>query len=114
MKTYRLKLFTDSVIKLAIIVILMIAASTKLEYGFYVLLRWLVMTASVYFIYKSYKKKQIGFVILFVVIAILFNPFDKIWFHRATWQLIDYFIAIIFTLTIIYDWLIDKNKQLDE
>jgi hypothetical protein len=105
MKSYKTGLIIDSLVKLGLIAVLIIAATTKQEYSYYTFLRWLVLTTSIYFAYKTFDNKQIGLVIYFVATAILFNPFNKFWFQKDTWHLIDFIVAGITTATIIFDWL---------
>ena len=107
MKNYNLVI--DSLVKLFAIALLIIAVATSQEYSYYTFLRWTVMIISVYFIYKSYNNKQIGLVIFYIATALLFNPFKKVWFQRDTWQMIDILIAIIFLVTLIFDW--KKNEK---
>jgi hypothetical protein len=109
MKSYKTGLIIDSLVKLGVVAALIIAATTKQEYSYYTFLRWLVMTTSIYFAYKTFDKKQIGHVIYFVATGILFNPFQKFWFQKDTWHLIDYIVAGITTATIIFDW-VQKSK----
>ncbi len=94
----------DSILKLGLVTILLVAAATKQQYSYYLFVRWAVSTIAIYFTYKSTKKHQIGLTIFFVMIAILFNPFKIFSFQKATWQLIDYILSSIFLLTIYFDW----------
>ena len=109
MKNSKFSLSIDTAIKLCIAVALIIAAATKQQYSYYNFLRWLVMISFVYFGYKSYRQKQFGLLIYFGIVAILFIPFQKFWFQKQTWHLIDYLIAGITTLTIIYDWFLQSK-----
>ena len=104
MKNSKFKLSLDTVVKLSVIVALIVGAATKQQYSFYNFLRWLVMIPFIYFCYNSYAQKQFGLLIYFGLISILFNPFQKFWFQKQTWHLIDYLVAGITALTIIYDW----------
>ena len=99
----------NSIIKLAIVFLLVVAASTKQEYGFYTILRWCVAGAYCFFAYQSYIKKHLGLVFYFVIVAILFNPLKKVWLGRDTWQIVDYVIAAITTFTIVLDWVGKKE-----
>ena len=104
MENSKFILSIDTAIKLSIAVSLIVAAATKQQYSYYNFIRWVVMISFVYFGYKSYTQKQFGLLIYFGIVAIMFNPFQKFWFQKQTWHLIDYLIAAITTLTIIYDW----------
>src|SRR6266542_2310773 len=94
----------DTIIKLGIISILIIAAATRQQYSYYTFVRWAVLATSLYFAYATYNKKQIGLVIYFTCIAILFNPFKPFWFQKEKWHLIDYLVAAITAVSLIFDW----------
>ncbi len=92
----------DTIIKIGVVIILVLAAATRQEYSYYKFVRWAVFGTSVYFAYAAFHKKQNGLAIYFVCIALLFNPFKPIWFQRDTWHIIDYLVAAITGLSIFY------------
>lgn len=94
----------DTILKLGVIAVLIVAAATKQQFSFYTFVRWVVLASFVYFAYKSYIAKQIGLLIYFSLIALLFNPFKPLWFQKETWHLIDYLIAAITSAVVILDW----------
>ena len=104
MKNININNVINSIIKIVIIILLILGASTKQEFGFYNLLRWCVAGTYCYFAYQSYLKKHIGLVIYFVIVAILFNPFKKVWLGRDMWHIVDYVVALITAITIVIDW----------
>lgn len=106
-----MNLIIDSIIKIGVIIVLIIGASTKQEYSYYTFLRWLVMVSAIYFSYKAFSSKQIGLLILFLSLAILFNPFQKFWFQKSTWALIDYIVSFILITIIAYDILITRRQH---
>ncbi len=101
----------QTLIKIGVVTVLIIAASTKQQYGFYNFVRWAVMIPSFYFTYVSFSKKQIGLVIYFLFTGIIFNPFSKFWFQKHTWHIVDYLTAGIFILSIIFDWMTFNNEN---
>lgn len=94
----------DAVIKAVVVIVLIIAAATNQEYSYYTFTRWLVMSVSIYFAYKSLIHKQTGLLIFYIITALIFNPFYKVWFQKLTWHLIDYLLAAIFLIIIIFEW----------
>ncbi len=110
MKNINIEQASSLALKLLVVAALIIGASTDREYSYYILLRWLVMVTFIYFGYKNYKKRNFGFLIFSIATALLFNPFIKFWFQKATWHLIDYVIASFIFVTIIFDWKIWKVK----
>jgi hypothetical protein len=101
----------DTIIKIGVVAILIIAAATIQQYSFYNFVRWTVLTASIYFSYKTFSQKQVGLTIFFAILAILFNPFKQFSFQKETWHLIDYLVSVIILVTIYFDWTQYKNKQ---
>lgn len=100
----------DTIIKLGVVAILIIAATTTQQYSYYTFVRWVVLTSSIYFAYTTFKQQRTGLVIYFVMVAILFNPFKPFWFQRETWHLIDYIVSAITLSTIYFDWTKDKKS----
>ena len=111
MKNSKFSLSVDTIIKTCVIIALIIASATKQQYSYYNFLRWLVMVTFIYFCYKVYSQKRFGLLIYFGTVAVLFNPFHKFWFQKQTWHLLDYLIAAITTLTIIYDLFIYTKSK---
>jgi len=100
----------DTIIKIGVVAILIVAATTKQQYSYYSFVRWAVLTASIYLAYKTFSQKQIGLTIFFAILAILFNPFKQFSFQKETWHLIDYLVSAIILVTIYFDWTQYKNK----
>ncbi len=100
----------DTIIKLGVIAVLIIAAATRQQYGYYIFVRWTAFGTSIYFAYAAYNKKQIGLVIYFSCIVILFNPFKLFWFQKETWHLIDYLVATITAVSLFFDWKINYKS----
>jgi len=115
MKNQKLVLVIDTLIKLVVIIALIIAIETKQQISYFTFLRWLVMATFIYFAYKAYDKKQIGLLIYFGIVAVLFNPVHKFWFQKETWHLINYLVAIITLGNLIFDWTQkEKNKEVNK
>jgi len=104
MKNFKISFYIDVFIKLIVIIALIIAATTKQQYSYFTFLRWLVMLTFIYFTYKSYQQQQIGLLIFYLGVAIIFNPFQKFWFQKETWHVIDWIVAIFNLLLIFFEW----------
>jgi hypothetical protein len=99
----------DTLLKLGVIATLVIAATTKQQFSYYNFIRWVLLASSLYFAYKAFDRKQIGLVIYFSIVALLFNPFKPFWFQKETWHLIDWSVSIITFITIYFDWITKGN-----
>lgn len=71
-------------------------------YGHYDILRWVVTITAVYSAYLAYDKKDTIWVAVFVIIAILFNPIEHIYFRYSTWQIIEIAAAAAFAISIYF------------
>lgn len=66
------------------------------DYGFYTFTRLIITTLSGLIIYKQYKiNPQSLWLVVFGIIALLFNPFVIISFEQETWQIIDFITVIV-------------------
>lgn len=69
----------------------------KMPYGFYTLVRFLAMAAFAYLAYLAYleyKSKNMDRMVIFIVLAVLFQPFAKIALGRLVWNIVDVAVAI--------------------
>jgi len=85
-------------------------ALDKHTYDFYILLRWIVCIVSVYSAYLVYKsEKNYGWVWLFSIIAIFFNPIFPVHLSKYTWAIIDVITAIFMIISVIF--FIYRNRK---
>lgn len=86
-------------------------AGENLDYGFYQLLRFAVTILSSWNAVKVYKENQQSFwLVVFIAIAILFNPVIKITFEREIWQTID--SVTLGAFICYYGYSVTTKKQL--
>src|SRR5262245_2300617 len=71
----------------------------KRGYNFYVVLRFVVCLGSVYIAYSWRRTWFIS--LIFVAVAVLFNPFTPFRFDKATWSDIDFWAAVFFAFTAV-------------
>ena len=73
---------------------LLLLCLLNMPYGFYTLVRFLVMAAFAYLAYLEYKGKNTDRMVVFIVLAILFQPFAKVALGRIVWNIVDVAVAI--------------------
>jgi len=95
----------DLLIKIALSLLLMICLF-KMPYEYYELVRFLSLLGFSFLAFFSYKAKQNNLTILYIGLAILFQPIVKIYLGRLIWNIIDV-LTVIFLITTIF---IKKNK----
>lgn len=89
-KSDRRKLQTGLYIGMAIALIL---CPFSMPYGYYQLVRFIAMAVFSYLAFCEYKDGATDRMILFIVLAILFQPFAKIAIGRVLWNIIDVIVA---------------------
>ena len=89
-KNDRKKLERGLYIGLAIALILCLF---PMPYGFYQFVRFAAMAIFAYLAYCEYKNSHVDRMILFIVLAILFQPFAKIALGRVLWNIVDVIVA---------------------
>ena len=66
----------------------------KMPYGFYEFVRFAAMAAFAYLAYKEYDNKgSKDKMILFIVLAVLFQPYFKLSHSRVIWNIVDVVVA---------------------
>lgn len=63
----------------------LLLAVLPLEYAFYGLIRWVVFASAIWLVSVSLKQKEHGYLIAYVVIAVLWNPLVPFGFTREQW-----------------------------
>ncbi len=77
-----------------------------MPYGYYTLVRFVSMILFGCMAYSFYKEEKIPLCILFVALALLFQPFIKVALGRTMWNVIDVILAVALFLLWYYN-----NKQ---
>lgn len=92
--------------------VLLLLAILPWSDGYYVFLRWVVFIVSGFLVYLAHNLKKPSRVVLFTLIAILFNPFIPIHFDQGTWIIIDFIVAILFLIS-VFEFAVEKlmNKK---
>lgn len=73
--------------------ILLLLCLLPMPYGYYQGVRLAAMLFFAYMAYNGYKKHSIERMIIFIVLAIIFQPFIKVYLGRGLWNIIDVIAA---------------------
>ena len=76
--------------------VLLLAALADWPYGYYQFLRWAVCAAAAFCAWRALQDGRTTWLIGFVGLALLFNPFHTIHLRRSEWALIDALAALAF------------------
>ena len=72
-----------------LVALVLLGSFGQWPYAYYQFLRWVVAGAAAYMAYKTYESDRKGWVLVFGLVAILFNPIAPFYLQRETWQLFD-------------------------
>ena len=78
--------------------LLLVIAVLPLPYGYYMLLRLLITASAAYVAYKNFNKEIPVWGIVFVIVALLFNPLYVVHFDKTLWVIIDILVASLFII----------------
>lgn len=82
----------QSLIKI-VLAILLLLCLLDMPYGFYQLIRFIALVGFGILAYQTYKKKKMEEMILYGVLALLFQPFFKISLGRDLWNTVDVIVG---------------------
>ncbi|MFH1346800.1 MAG: DUF6804 family protein [Spirochaetota bacterium] len=81
-------------------ILFLLGALGSWPYGYYQLLRWVILGAGAYTAYLAYSNGKNLWAWIFGAIAVLFNPIIPFYFSKDTWQSIDVIVTIIFFISL--------------
>lgn len=84
---------------------LLLAVPSIWPYGYYQLLRWVVSVSGLFNAHNTYKRKQNGWTVIMILVAIVFNPISPLAFEKGVWVIVDIVVAIIMFV------FLSKNKN---
>ena len=90
---------TENIIKI-ILAVLFFLCLADMPYGFFQLVRFAALVGFALLAYSANEKKQGGEVIVYIALAILFQPLFKIALGRTIWNILDVIIGIGLLLSI--------------
>ena len=85
-------------------------AIADLPYDYYTFLRWIVCAGCIYSAYVSTRIEKRFWIIIFALIALLFNPIAPIFLDKTIWVVIDIVAAILFIASLF----LMRKKETDK
>ena len=98
----------DKIIKILLALLLFICLA-DMPYGYYQLVRFAGLIGFSILAYKAYEHNKKIEMIIFVGLALLFQPFFKISIGREIWNIVDVIVGVGLLLSIFI-----KNKFINE
>lgn len=82
--------------------ILLLLCLLDMPYGFYQLVRFMALVVFGFLAFDANQRKQNLFVIIYGVLALLFQPFFKIALGRDLWNIVDVVVAIFLIVSLLF------------
>jgi len=79
---------------------MLFGAIAEWPYGYYTILRWITCITSILMVLQAFEKNINWAKVIFIIIAILFNPLAPIYLSRNIWIPLDIVTAILFIFAI--------------
>lgn len=85
----------DKIIKIVLAVLLLLCLA-KMPYGYYVLVRFIAFIGFVILAFMTYQKRnEIDIeILLYIALALLFQPFAKVALGRTLWNVVDVVVGV--------------------
>ncbi len=96
---------SENLIKIVLSVLFLLCL-IDMPYGFYQLIRFIALIGFGVLAYQSYQKERQTEFVIYLILAVLFQPIFKIYLGRTIWNIIDVVVAIGLLFSIVNN----KNK----
>jgi hypothetical protein len=90
----------NNIIKI-ILSLLLFFCLADMPYSYYQFVRFASCIAFVYFAYQANEKEEKATTIIYIVLAILFQPFLKISLGRELWNIVDVIVGLGLLISLI-------------
>jgi hypothetical protein len=77
-------------------VTLLIAVIPVWPYFFYQALKLVIFGAAAHSVYLYHKEKNVKWMMIMIIVAIVFNPINPLYFGHFLWSIVDIVVAMIF------------------
>jgi hypothetical protein len=98
----------EKIVKIGLAVLLFICL-LDMPYGYYQFVRVAATCVFVLFAIQSYILKSNAMILIYVILAILFQPFEKIALGREVWNVMDVIVGVGLLLSIGHEVSSDKK-----
>ena len=98
----------EKIVKIGLAVLLFFCL-LDMPYGYYQFVRVAATCVFVLFTIQSYVLKSNAMILIYVILAILFQPFEKIALGREVWNVMDVIVGVGLLLSIGHEVSLDKK-----
>ena len=94
----------DKIIKVVLAVLLLLCLA-KMPYGYYTLVRFIAFIGFVILAFNAYQRdnKWSVQILLYIALALLFQPFAKVALGRTLWNVVDVVVGVGLVVSLFLD-----------
>ena len=85
-----------------VLAILLLLCLLKLPYGYYQLVRFLALVGFGFLAYQAHQQENLTGAFIYVVLALLFQPFFKVALGREIWNIVDVVVGAGLLISLFY------------
>jgi hypothetical protein len=89
-----------SILAKLIAAVMLFVAVGRHAYDYYLLVRWITCGIAAFAAFQATEIKKIGWLWIFVIVALVFNPIAPLHLKRETWAFVDAAAAVLILLSI--------------
>jgi hypothetical protein len=97
----------SKIVKIGLAVILLLCL-LDWPYGYYQFVRFASTAGFVFLAVDAYRKQNTGMLIAYILLVLLFQPFEKIALGRTLWNIVDVVVAIGLIISVFSERKEDK------
>lgn len=94
----------------SILVILLLLCLTDMPYAYYEITRFIACIGFGIFSFQCFQTERQIEGIIFIVLIVLFQPFEKLALGRALWNILDVLVSIFLIVSIFLDTKINQKN----
>ena len=87
---------------------MLFGALGRRQFGYYTLLRWVVCGVSAYAAFRAAELGKTGWIWIFAIVALFFNPLIPVQLKRDIWAFVDVAVAVLLLVSITT---VDRHAQ---
>ena len=90
-----------NVLTIVAIIFLLLPIMQKWPFAYHTLIRLEIFIASIYLVFLAMQAGQFGWMILFAILVILYNPIIPIHLKKEVWQIVEISGAAVFGISLV-------------
>lgn len=108
-----IKDITEKLIKI-VLAVLFFLCLLNMPYGFYQLVRFAALVGFIILAYRAYEDGKTELVIIYVALAILFQPILKIPLGRMIWNIVDVIVGAGLIISLFIENKVSSNYKVNK